>query len=343
MGGVGQGASRRFAAFLARRGSALAAILVGLGLAFTLLLGNDLGRIGRILLAARWSILIVVALHVPQTFFSVVAWRRLLVPSPPLRILYAFRWIRDSVNTLLPVAQVGGDFVRVRLLAARGLPLTAAAASGVVDVSLEMGTQILFTLGAILLLLAGPHLGDAGPVALAAAAGSVAVAALFFGAQRIGLLRLAERLAERGGGWDRLSGLHEAVVALSRERRRLWLSGVLHLVAWLLGGLESYAALKVLGLPGGVREAIVIEALGHASRAVGFMIPGALGVQEGGYVLICAMFGIGAPGALALSLIRRVRELILGVPGLILWHRIERKDAAGRAMRADGQHRPVLP
>jgi hypothetical protein len=51
-------------------------------------------------------------------------------------------------------------------------------------------------------------------------------------------------------------------------------------------------------------------------------------VQEGGYLLICAMFGISAPNALALSLIRRIRELSLGVPGLILWHYME-----GRANR----------
>ena len=54
-----------------------------------------------------------------------------------------------------------------------------------------------------------------------------------------------------------------------------------------------------------------------------FFVPGALGVQEGGYLLICAMFGVSAPSALALSLIRRIRELALGVPGLLLWHRME--------------------
>ncbi|MEA3003456.1 MAG: hypothetical protein QOH81_2244 [Sphingomonadales bacterium] len=335
MGDVRDAASHRFRAFLARRGSAIAAIAVGLALALSLLLGNDLGQIGRILLAARWSVLIVVLLHLPQTLFSVLGWRGLIASPPPLPALYLLRWIRDSVNTLLPVAQVGGDFVRVRLLAARGYSLTAAAASTVVDVVLEMGTQILFTLGAILLLVAGPHFGNAGPMALAIAGGSLTVILLLFAAQRLGLLRLAERLVERGGGWDRLAGLHDAVAAFGRERGRLARAGLYHLAAWLLGGVESYAGLKILGLPGGVREALVIEALGHASRAVGFMIPGALGVQEGGYVLICAMFGIGPQGALALSLIRRIRELILGVPGLILWHRIERSGGA--------RHDPAAP
>jgi uncharacterized membrane protein YbhN (UPF0104 family) len=156
------------------------------------------------------------------------------------------------------------------------------------------------------------------------------LAAFLLLAQRLGLFRLIERLAEqlaqRGGGWGGLrdlSGLHEAVLALYRHKRRIWLSGGHHLLAWVLGGFETYAALRILGLPAGAREAIVIEALGHAARAAGFLIPGALGVQEGGYLLICAMYGIGPQDALALSLIRRIRELILGVPGLILWHRME--------------------
>ena len=54
-------------------------------------------------------------------------------------------------------------------------------------------------------------------------------------------------------------------------------------------------------------------------RALGFAIPGALGVQEGGYVLICSLFSVAPSEALALSLIRRVREIVLGVPGLVLW------------------------
>ena len=64
----------------------------------------------------------------------------------------------------------------------------------------------------------------------------------------------------------------------------------------------------------------MVESLGQAIRALGFAIPGALGVQEGGYVLICGLFGVPASSALALSLIRRAREIALGVPGLAVWH-----------------------
>jgi putative membrane protein len=321
------------------KGPAVAATLIGLVLAVTLLIGNDLERIGQTLLGVRWWILLVVAVHLPQSVAATLGWRELLGrPAPGVWFLYRVRWIRDSVNSLLPVARVGGDFIRIRLLAARGMSVTAAAASTIADISLELASQIIFTLGAVMLLVVGPHSGDAVPLGIAAVAGSVLVMGLVYGAQRLGLLRLVERLAERGGGWDRLgtlSGLHDAVVVLYQQPQRIFQSAAYHLLAWVLGGLETYVALKILGVAAGVREAIVIEALGHAARAAGFLIPGALGVQEGGYLLVCAMFGIAPQDALALSLIRRARELILGLPGLFLWHRMEAQAPAAVSPKLD--------
>ena len=58
-------------------------------------------------------------------------------------------------------------------------------------------------------------------------------------------------------------------------------------------------------------------------RTAGFAIPGSLGVQEGGTVLICGIVGIGPESALELALLKRVREVALGLPGLLAWHRTE--------------------
>ncbi|WP_376087492.1 lysylphosphatidylglycerol synthase domain-containing protein [Roseomonas sp. CCTCC AB2023176] len=91
------------------------------------------------------------------------------------------------------------------------------------------------------------------------------------------------------------------------------------MLSWLLGVLETWVALRAIGVPATLGQALVIESLGQAVRSAGFVIPGALGVQEGGTVLICAMFGIPADQAIALVLVRRVRDLISGVPGLVAW------------------------
>jgi hypothetical protein len=117
----------------------------------------------------------------------------------------------------------------------------------------------------------------------ACVSGAVAVAALI-GAQRFGVLKLIERLAARGGAWRRLdilSGLHGQVEAIYAQPRRIISSAAFHFTAWFLGIFETYAALVLLGLHATLRESLIIEALGHAVRATGFAIPGAIGVQEG--------------------------------------------------------------
>lgn len=307
---------------------AIVATLIGLTLAATLLATNDLPGIVAALRHAGWAIVIVVALHMPQTLFSALGWGRLIERDPPPApgLLYRLRWVRESVNALLPVAQIGGDVVRARLIARRGVPLPLAAASSVADLSLEMATQIVFTLFGIALLLGNPRAGDLLPLAGGVAVAGGAVAVTFVAAQRFGLFRLIERGAARwfGGGFAGLAGVHEALAAIYRRPRRLWVSSGWHLASWLFGCVETYAALRVLGIGASLRDAAVIESLAHAVRGLGFLVPGALGVQEGGYVLICAMFGIAPAQALALSLVRRIRELALGLPGLIAWHRMER-------------------
>jgi hypothetical protein len=70
----------------------------------------------------------------------------------------------------------------------------------------------------------------------------------------------------------------------------------------------------------GWRESLLLESLGQAIRGAGFAIPGALGVQEGGYLLLAPLAGLPPNAALALSLAKRARELLLGLPGLLYLH-----------------------
>src|SRR6266511_79367 len=78
-----------------------------------------------------------------------------------------------------------------------------------------------------------------------------------------------------------------------------------------------------MGNPISLAEALVIESLLHAIRGAAFAIPSALGAQEGGLVLLCAVFGIPMEQAIALSLVKRAADLALGVPGLIGWQLLE--------------------
>ena len=311
--------------------SAALSLLVGLTVAVVLIVTNDPREILHLLLGAGWGIAAVVALRLPQILFSALGWASLIDDPrrPGWRTLVRLRWIREAVNAMLPVAQVGGDFVRAQLLLRRGVSGVAAAASVAVDLATEMAAQVVFALLGLAVLLLIPHSGGASGWTVGIVALIGILAAGFIAAQRWGLFRLVERLlqplagrgeraAKQAGG--AAAGLHDAVVRLHRAPRRLWLSGMAHLASWLLGTLETWAAMRLLGIEGaGLEEALVIESLGQAVRSLGFMIPGALGVQEGGSVLVCALFGIPPEQAIALALIRRIRDVTLGLPGIVAW------------------------
>jgi len=116
-----------------------------------------------------------------------------------------------------------------------------------------------------------------------------------------------------------LAGLHEAALDFYRQPAAIWGCVGLHIPAWALGTIESWAVLNVLGVTVTPLQALVIESLGMAARSAGFAIPAALGVQEGGFVLAAAAVGVPVAPALALSLIKRAREVSVGLIGIALW------------------------
>ena len=304
-------------------------LLVGLAIAGALIATNDPGEILRLLLETGWGMLAVIALHGTQIVASALGWAPLIDDPrrPGLPALARMRWIRGATNALLPVVQAAGELVRAQLLMRKGVAQVKVIASVAADLGTEMASQIVFSLLGLAVLLLIPHGGGDSTLhwAVIGTALGAAVTGVFIAAQRWGLFRVVERMLPGIAariGWNsvgELTGLHDTVVRLYRQPGRLWRSGGWHFASWLLGVLETWAALRILGVEAGLAEALVIESLGQAVRSAGFFIPGALGVQEGGYVLICALFGIPPERAIALVLVRRLRDVALGIPGVIAW------------------------
>src|SRR6202162_3642711 len=105
---------------------------VGLCLSAWLLESYGVTRILDLLHHAGWlGILAVVAFHLVQILFSALGWRVIAGPTVPRPALLAYamlRWIREAVNNLLPLAQIGGELVVARLLQQRGMTLAPAIA-----------------------------------------------------------------------------------------------------------------------------------------------------------------------------------------------------------------------
>jgi len=280
---------------------------------------------------AGWGIVAVIAFHLIPLVMDALSWRSLF-PSPRPKFFQMF-WMRsigETVSALLPTAQVGGHIARARLAAIRGVPVAIAVATVMVDLTLSVVTQIIFTVGGLLLLAhVTGHAIRIGPIV---DGGLIALAIIFafYAVQRSGIFRMMARVITRLVSSGELRAFAQGGDALDAElrslytrRSRLILSSSWSMLSWIAGAGEVWIAMRLLHLNGGFIDALILESVGQGIRAVVFLVPGALGVQEGGYLIVGALLGIAQHAALALSLIRRARELVFGIPGLITWQWIE--------------------
>ncbi len=258
------------------------------------------------------------------------------------------RLVRDSASEVLPLSQVGGYVAGARAIAVAGISGSTAAASTIVDVTLEFLAQIAYTAIALAWLL---HLEPRARVAAPVAAGLAVAASLaagFLVAQRRGFGVLDRFAGALGQGWaERTSAgaaaLHAAIGLIYSRTARLWASFALHLICWVASAAEIWLALRFLGAPLDFGAVLVIESLLYAIRSVAFAVPNAVGVQEGAYVLLGAGFGLSPETALALSLLKRGRDLALGAPALGAWQLIESGRLWRHTDRARGISRNETP
>jgi len=304
-----------------------AGLAFGIALFVSLLAYRGIGDVMAALAMAGPSIFAVAAFHLIPMLADSLGWRRLLAgpAQPSVGTTVLARWIGESVNGLLPVLQIGGNVAKARLLARRGVPGARAGASVVVDVTLVVTSQMLFTLLGLGLLAA--RFGGGGLVRTAATGTVLMALALagFHALQRRGGFAYLARGVERmtSGPWTSFtasaSALDRAVTDLYADRRTIGAAWAWHLVSWIVGVGEVWLALRCLGQPVDLATAALLESLGQAVRAAAFAVPAALGIQEGGYLALGAALGIPPTTAIALSLVKRVRELTLGIPGLVCW------------------------
>jgi hypothetical protein len=162
---------------------------------------------------------------------------------------------------------------------------------------------------------------------------TAAVLLALLAVQRAGVAGLGSRVLR--GRFAALAddplSLDRTVRRLYRRRRAVLASCGWQLAGWVAGGGEIWLAASYLGYPMGPVDAVALESLSQAISTAAFLIPGALGVQEAGFVGLGALVGMGPEVALALALSRRVRDLVLYGPGLLVWQAVEvrriRRDA----------------
>jgi putative membrane protein len=322
--------------------SVLAAI-VGLTAMAALVAYFGVGAVSRPLVAVGWAgFSVICSIHLVLIAIMGIAWAALL-PGTSLWVPIWGRLVRDSGSELLPLSQVGGYVLGARAVTLAGLSGTYATASTIVDVTLELFGQLAYTALALSwLLYLRPDAAIAAPVAVGLAlAGVLAVA--FLAVQRRGFDLLDRFALVLGRGWaDKTAAgaaaLHVALNNIYGRQARVWVNLLLHLACWIASTLEVWLALRFAGAPLGFPTVLVIESLLYAARSAAFAVPNAVGVQEGAYILLGASFGLTPETALALSLLKRARDLMIGLPALAAWQFLEsshlwRRVAAPRRIR----------
>ena len=306
----------------------VAAAVAGAALAVYLIADTGAPAVLAALRAAGWLTLAAVALaHLVPTLLRGVGWRLLFGGDAHvgwLGFTWA-RWVREAVDNILPILPVSGVLAGTRVLFAWGEG--RAGASAVVDLTSELLGQVVFgLLGLGLLLALRPD--DPRVFWAALGMGVITVAFLgFLGAQLSGLFRFLGRAIDRvwrGRNGDarnghRVEAFHDHIQAFYRRRARFVASVAIHFVGWIASALEVWVALSLMGSALAAMEVLVIESLIFALRSVSFFVPWSAGIQESGYVVVGAIFGLSPEVALAISLLKRGRDLILGVPVVLVW------------------------
>jgi putative membrane protein len=316
-------------------------IIAALGLALALYLVTYVG-LGAVLSAAvavGWSGFAILCLYAAGLFLILGAAWYVLPPDSSPTGLWVFVWarmVRDAAAEVLPFSQLGGIVLGARAAILHGVATPLAFASMIVDVTTEMMAQIAYiALGVVLLSARAPRTSVAVSLTTVFVLGLVLAAlavGLFLALQRYGH-RMTGKLVARllPGAVAPTAAVVARLDAIYGAPVRVGFSAALHLAGWIVSAIGAWIAFRLIGVHVDLAAVMAIESLVYATRSAAAFIPNALGVQEAAYTVLAPLFGVGAEFGLAVSLLKRARDITVGVPILLIWQAVEgRRALAGK-------------
>jgi len=312
--------------------------LLGLALAIYLVAYAGIGAVFSAVVAVGWSGFALLCLYALGLFVILgCAWYVLLPESSAatLRVFVWARMVRDAATDVLPFSQLGGIVLGARAAILHGISDTLVYSATIVDVTTEMLAQIAYVaLGVLILALRAPPSSFAQSLIKALLIGvvcAVACAGVFLALQRHGH-RVIERVTARflPGALRHTMAVSTGLRSIYRSRARVGASIVIHAVGWIASAIGAWIAFRLIGMRVELKSVFALEGLVSAIRSTAVFIPHALGAQEAAYTLLSPLFGIGAEFGLAVSVLKRARDLAIGVPILLIWQAMEGHRARSR-------------
>jgi len=298
-------------------------------------IAGEMGRVG-------WLIPLVFIPHALVALGEGVGWRYAFPgdsPPPPFRVMARFTVAAKAIQLITPsIAQVG-ELARVQLLRSAAVGTDIAIASVIAaKISMMLGEVAFMGLG---LAVASSLLALEKSYALTVGAGIlvmlIAIAALWVW-QRVGLFSpiiwITRQLNLFTGFFERhkevLSSTERLLQAYFKEKIRFLKSCIASFLAWSAGVIEAWIFLSLLGFQNDIWIALIVQAwLIIVVRLTAF-VPGNLGTQEAGAVMIFSLLGLPSEAAMAFALLRRIRQIGWVAAGLALMARTSQVRSAGQ-------------
>jgi putative membrane protein len=313
--------------------------LLGLALLVALVIRADLPAMLHTLTTGGWRLLWLIPYRTLFFFLYAAGWFILLRPYDPahragLGYLFWVTTVREAVDRLLPVASVGGGVVGIRLLRWRGLAAAPIGASVIVEMVLTLIVVYIFTAIGLFMLVELSATGQDYRRLLLTFLLSLPVPILTVLLLRYGsafgrLQKFLRPLVGESAMSEQAASLDHELRASIRRGWRLLIAGALQLAALILGSFEIWFALRLFGHPVDFGTALVLESMTQAVRHLAFVVPAGLGVQEAGLILFGHALGISSELALAVSMAKRIREVLCGLPALLSWQWLEGRRLQG--------------
>ena len=242
--------------------------------------------------------------------------------------LFAIRMAGEVINVTTPTGYMGGEPMKAYFLQRYGIRMVEGMASVVTAKTVMTLAQILFILLGLGLMLGILGVTEYNLIAAVIGAGTLAFGVmLFIILQRyglaVGLLTVFRKIRLPVGYLEKreaqLIELDQTIQRFYSEQRTTFLGALgIYFLGWLTESIEVYAILYFLGMEVDLLSSISIAALAVLIKGGTFFIPGSIGAQEGGYLLLLLGFGYDHVTGMAFALTRRMREIVWIMVGLLL-------------------------
>lgn len=286
--------------------------------------------------AAQLGPVALIVLLIPSTImyvFEAHGWKATLGPSAkdiPFWRVFAIKTAGEVVNLTTPAGYIGGEPVKAYLLTKHHVPMVEGVASVVIAKTTKTVAEVLFILLGITLAFwrvdKDGSLGQTVLMALVSVAALLFVTASLVFAQRRGFFtwlltftrKIGLKIAFLESREEQIRSLDRMILDYySHNRRAVYRSTGLFFLSWMSEAVEVYLIIWYLGGPATVLSAISINALSVFIKGGSFFIPGSLGAQDVGNFFLLKDFGYSDVAAVTFALVRRYRELVWIVIGLL--------------------------